>query len=74
MVALAVMVRLVELAGTAPLTLNVEVEAFTDPKTAEMVEVPAATPVANPAFAPKSWMVAAAALEEFHCTKFVMSC
>ena len=65
---------MVKVVGLTLLTVKVEVEALTDPKTAEMFVVPAARLVPSPAFVPKSWIVAAAALEEFHWTKFVMSC
>lgn len=67
-------VRGLTVAGTALVTVKVDVDAFTDPNTAEMLAVPAARLVANPAFAPKSWMVAVEASDEFHCTKSVMSC
>lgn len=56
----------VKLVGLAFSTVRVEVEALTDPNTAEMFVVPAARPVASPAFAPKSRIVAAEAAEEFH--------
>ena len=47
-------VRGLTVAGTALVTVKVDVEAFTDPNTAEMFAVPAARLVATPALAPKS--------------------
>jgi hypothetical protein len=40
--------------GVALFTVKLEVEAFTDPNTAEMFDVPGASAVATPALVPKS--------------------
>lgn len=71
MLGLAVMAKL---AGAAPVTVNGDVEAFTDPNTAEIFELPAPTALARPAVVSKSSTVATDESGEFHCRSEVMSC